>query len=415
MQSAIGLVAFAAIAWLFSERKTRFPVIQYPIALALQLGIGAIFLNWPAARSSLDGLNGIVFALEKATRAGTTFLFGYIGQSENVPFDATGSTFIFAFQALPLLVFISALAAVLWHWGILKIIIRAFAVVLSKVLGTGGAVSLAASANVLLGQTESPLLIRPYLGRLTRTELFAVIACGYATVAGTVMVLYGIILSQLSPGMLGQILVASIISVPAALIMAQIMVPGTDDEVPTAADSPEDGFAYDSTMDAFTEGAVQGGKLWANIVVAILAFVALAALINIIFDAALPDVFGAPLTIERIFAWIFAPLIWLAGVPPEQVMTGAELMGIKTAINEVVAYETLASLPEGSLDERATLIMVYAMCGFANIGSLGIVIGGLSALEPERRKEVLDLAPKALIAGTLATLSSGAVVGVLWS
>ena len=415
VQSAIGILAFAAIAWLLSERKGRFPIIQFPLAVGLQLGIAALFLNWPAARASLDGLNGIVYALEQSTRAGTSFLFGYVGNPEQVPFEVTGgSAFIFAFQALPLLVFISALAAVLWHWGVLKIIIRGFAILLSRVLGTGGAVSLAASANVLLGQTEAPLLIRPYLSRITRSELFAVIACGYATVAGTVMVLYGIILSQLSPGMLGQILVASIISVPAALILAQIMVPPEKGEVQTDSDAVKDDFGYDSTMDAFTEGAVQGGKLWVNIVIAILAFIALAALINIIFDSALPDVAGAPLTIERIFAWAFAPFIWLAGLPADQVMTGAELMGVKTAINEVVAYEMLAKLPEGALDQRSTLIMVYAMCGFANIGSLGIVIGGFTALEPTRRKEVLQLAPKALISGTLATLTSGAVVGVLW-
>lgn len=410
-------MAFAVCAWLLSERKSRFPLIQFPVAVGLQLGIAAVFLNWSAARSSLNGLNGVVSALEEATRAGTTFLFGYLGRSEDMPFEAAeggGGFFVFAFQALPLLVFISALAAVLWHWGILKIIIRGFALLLSRVLGTGGAVSLAAAANVLLGQTESPLLIRPYLARLTRSELFAVICCGYATVAGTVMVLYGIILSQVAPDMLGHILVASIISVPAALVMARIMVPAEKGEVETDATDAEDGFAYDSTMDAFTEGAVQGGKLWANIIIAILAFIALAALINIIFEAALPDIAGEPLTIERIFAWAFAPFIWLAGLPTDQVMTGAELMGVKTAINEVVAYENLAALPEGTLDQRSTYIMVYAMCGFANIGSLGIVIGGFSALEPARRPEVLELAPKALIAGTLATLTSGAVVGVLW-
>lgn len=403
------------VAWLLSERKGRFPVIQFVTALTLQLAIAAVFLRIPAARDSLDGLNGVVGALEEATRAGTSFLFGYVGGGE-VPFAVTdgGRLFVFAFQALPLLVFISGLAAVLWHWGILKIIIRSFALILSRLLGAGGAVSLAASANVLLGQTEAPLLIRPYLSKITRSELFAVIGCGYATVAGTVMVLYGIILSELSPTMLGHILVASIISVPAALLYAAIMVPPAKGEEATRADQASDGYAYDSTMDAFTAGAVEGGKLWANIVIAILAFISLAALINIMFDAWIPDIAGAPLTIERIFGWAFSPFIWLAGLSPEQVMTGAELMGLKTAINEVVAYERLAALPEGALDERATLIMVYAMCGFANIGSLGIVIGGLSALEPNRRSEVLELAPKALIAGTLATLTSGAVVGVLW-
>jgi CNT family concentrative nucleoside transporter len=334
-----------------------------------------------------------------------------------MPFEMAeggGGVFVFAFQALPLLVFVAGLAAVLWHWGILKLIIRAFAIVLSRLLGSGGAVSLTASANVLLGQTEAPLLVRAYLPNLTRSELFAIITCGYATVAGTVMVLYGIILQPIDPSMLGHILVASIISVPAALLLARIMVPPAPGEVATTADADAEGFSYESTIDAFTAGAVEGGKLWANIVIALLAFIALAALINIILAAALPEIGGDPITIERMLGWLFAPFVWLAGIPMDQLMPAAQLMGIKTAINEVVSYEALASLPEGMLDPRSTLIMVYAMCGFANIASIGIVIGGLSALEPGRRKEILELAPKAIISGTMATLSSGAAVGLVW-
>ena len=262
------------------------------------------------------GLNGAVEALQRATEQGTKFLFGYLGTTSDLPFPGSetnaGGFFIFAFQALPLLVFVSALSAVLWHWGILKVIIRGFALVLSRLLGTGGALSLAASANVLLGQTEAPLLIRPYLRRVSRSELFAIMTCGYATVAGTVMVLYAMILTPLDPSMLGHILVASIISVPAALLIARVMVPPAKEEAPTRADQQAEGFEYENTMDAFTAGAVEGGKLWANIIVAILAFIALAALINIVLDAAVPDVQGAPLTIERILGWGFAPFVWLA-------------------------------------------------------------------------------------------------------
>ncbi|WOI52141.1 NupC/NupG family nucleoside CNT transporter [Parvularcula sp. LCG005] len=410
-------MAFSALAFILSERKARFPIGQFFVTLALQLSIAAVFLRVPVARNSLDGLNGIVAALQEATWAGTNFLFGYLGSTQNLPFDEAvgnpGPFFIFALQALPLLVFVSALAAVLWHWGILKVIIRAFAMIIARLLGTGGAVSLAAAANVLLGQTEAPLLIRPYLRRLTRSELFAVISCGYATVAGTVMALYAFILSPLDPAMLGHILVASIIAVPAALLISRIMVPPAKGEVATTADQTADGFDYQNTMDAFTRGASEGGKLWANIIVAILAFIALAALINIILGQA-PDVAGAPLTLERLLGWFFAPFVWLAGVPADQMFTAGELMGIKTALNEVIAYERLAGLAPEALDDRATLIMVYAMCGFANIGSLGIVIGGLSALEEGRRHEVIQLAPKALMAGTLATLSSGAAVGLIW-
>ncbi len=380
--------------------------------------VATVFLRVPVARNSLDGLNGIVVALQQATQAGTEFLFGYVGTTENLPFKASEQEsvgfFVFAFQALPLLVFVSALAAVLWHWGILKWIIRGFALVIARLLGSGGAVSLAASANVLLGQTEAPLLIRAYLATVTRSELFAIIACGYATVAGTVMALYAFLLNPLDPSMLGHILVASIISVPAALLLAQIMVPPAPGDHVTAADDAEDGFSYEGTLDAFCVGAAEGGKLWANIVVAILAFIALAALVNIMLDNFVPDVMGAPLTLERILGWGFAPLVWLAGIPAEQMVTAGELMGIKTALNEVIAYSALVGLEDGALDQRSTLIMVYALCGFANVGSLGIVIGGLSALEPERRHEIVSLAPRGLIAGTLGTLMSGAVVGVVY-
>ena len=421
-QSAVGLLAFVAIAWALSERRRAFPVAQALVTLPLQVAIAALFLNVDAMRRGLSGLNGVVLAINEATLAGTSFLFGYLGRSAALPFDGGtaegGAYFVFAFQALPLLVVVSALAAVFWHWGVLKVVIRGFALALSRVLGTGGAVSLAASGNVLLGQTEAPLLIRAYLAKLTRSELFTVISCGYATVAGTVMVLYATILGGLDiagagDGVLGHIIVASIIAVLGALLLGRVMVPPAPGERPTPASAGE-GFAYEDTMDAFVTGAVEGGKLWANIIIAILAFVALVALVNIVLDAWVPDVRGAPLTLERLLGWLFAPLVWLAGVPWTEAVTAGGLMGVKTAVNEVVAYIALVGLAPGVLSDRTTLIMVYALCGFANVASIGIVIGGLSALEPARRRDVLDLAPKAVLAGTLSTLGSGACVGLVY-
>jgi CNT family concentrative nucleoside transporter len=417
MQSAVGLLAFCAIAWLLSERKTRFPLFQFLIALALQVGIAAFFLRVPAARNSLDALNGVVSALQQATEAGTSFLFGYVGRSNNLPFaEAPGQTsgfFIFAFQALPLIVLVSALAAVLWHWGILKVVIRGFAALLTSLLGTGGAVSLSAAANVLLGQSEAPLLIRPLLRNLSRSELFAVITCGFATVAGTVMALYAFILTPISPAMLGHIVVASVISVPAALLYAELMVPPASGETPTRVNETAAGFQYESGMDAFTKGASEGGKLWANIVVAILAFIALAALINMGL-ARLPNILGEPVTLERLLGYVFAPLVWLAGIPWSEAGAAGSLMGVKTILNEVIAYTSLVGLEDGVLSERSTLMMVYALCGFANVASLGIIIGGLGALEESRRPDIIDLAPKALISGTLATLTSAASVGIVY-
>ncbi|WP_031549516.1 NupC/NupG family nucleoside CNT transporter [Parvularcula oceani] len=422
LQSVVGILSFILIAWLLSERRKAFPLSQAAITVALQIALAAIFINWDPARNALTGLNGVVLAVNQATLAGTSFLFGYLGQSADLPFAGSeenpGAYFVFAFQALPLLVVVSALAAVLWHWGVLKAVIRGFALALSRILGTGGAVSLAASGNVLLGQTEAPLLIRAYLAKLTRSELFTVISCGYATVAGTVMVLYATILGGLDLGngedpVLGHIIVASIIGVLGALLLGRIMVPPAEGEEATPA-SAGAGFAYDDTMDAFVTGATEGGKLWANIVIAILAFVALVALFNIVLDAVLPDLFGAPLTLERLLGWLFAPLVWLAGIPWNEAVIAGGLMGIKTAVNEVVAYIALVDLEPGTLEDRSTLIMLYALCGFANVSSIGIVIGGLSALEPTRRRDILDLAPKAVVAGTLATLGSGACVGLVY-
>ena len=422
LQSALGIVAFVGIAWALSERRRAFPWRQALATVPLQVGIAALFLRVPALRDGLASLNGVVIALNDATEVGTRFLFGFVGSRapayERVDGAPEDLFFVFAFQALPLLVVVSALAAVLWHWGVLKAVIRGFALALSRVLGTGGAVSLAASGNVLLGQTEAPLLIRAYLAKLTRSELFTVISCGYATVAGTVMVLYATILGGLDlgegEGVLGHVIVASIIAVLGALLLGRVMVPPAPGEAPTPASAGE-GFAYEDTMDAFVTGATEGGKLWANIVIAILAFVALVALLNIVMDAWLPDVAGAPLTLERLLGWLFAPLVWLAGVPWSEAVTAGGLMGIKTAVNEVVAYVALVGLEPGTLAPRSTLIMVYALCGFANVASIGIVIGGLSALEPARRRDVLDLAPKAVLAGTLATLGSGACVGLVYA
>jgi CNT family concentrative nucleoside transporter len=417
-QGVLGFAAFCAIAWLLSERRAKLPPPRRFLAVfGFQLGLAALFLNVPAARDSLTSVNSIVLALSEATGAATSFLFGYVGRASDLPFaEAPGQTsgfFIFAFQALPLIVFVSALAAVLWHWGILKIIIRSFALILTNVLGTGGAISLSAAANVLLGQSEAPLLIRPLLRNLSRSELFAVITCGFATVAGTVMALYAFILAPISEAMLGHIVVASVISVPAALLYAELMVPPVKGEVPTRVSDTASGFEYDSAMDAFTKGASEGGKLWANIVVAILAFIALAALINMGLGR-LPDLLGEPITLERLLGFVFAPLVWLAGIPWEEAGTAGSLMGIKTILNEVIAYTALVGLEDGQLSERSTLMMVYALCGFANVASLGIIIGGLAVLEESRRPDIVELAPKALISGTLATLTSAASVGIVF-
>ncbi|GJL95653.1 MAG: nucleoside:proton symporter [Hyphococcus sp.] len=412
-QSAIGLVAFVFIAWLFSERKLQFPLFSAIWTIGAQILIAGLLLYTPGARDALAFLNIAVEALQQATQAGTSFVFGHLGGGP-APFEVTdqGAMFNFAFGALPLVIFFSGLSALLWHIGILKIFIRGLAVLLTRIFNVGGAVALSAAANTFLGQTEAPLLIRAFLSKLSRSELFIVITGGFATVAGSVMVLYATLLEPQQPSVLGHIIVASLISVPAAILMAQVMIPAPKGEVPTASSAADD-FKYASAMDAFMRGVTDGLGLYLNILASLIAFTAFAALVNIMLGG-FPDVFGSPLTLERMLGWVFAPLMWLTGVPWAEAFSAGSLMGVKTAVNEIVAYVQLANLPEGTLSERSTLIVIYSLCGFANFASLGIVIGGLTALAPERRQDVISLAPKALVAGTLATLMTGAVIGLIW-
>jgi concentrative nucleoside transporter, CNT family len=408
-QSLAGIVAILAAAWLFSENRRAFPFRTVISGLALQFALALVLLKIPAARNVLFSLNGAVDALTSATRAGTSFVFGYVGGA-SAPFtvsDPKGMT-SFAFQVLPLVIVISALAALLWHWRILPIIVRGFAWVLGHVLGIGGAVGLGSAATVFFGMVEAPLLIKPYLSRLSRSELFVLCTVGLATIAGTVFVLYATILSPVIPGALGHILVASFMSLPGAILIARIMIPGREETETDAAPT----FAYRSSMDAITQGTEDGLKLWLGIVSMLIVIVALVALANIILTH-FPPVWGQPLTIERIFGWLFAPVVWLYGVPWNEAMTAGSLMGEKTVLNEFVAYLKLAALPQGALDPRARLIMLYAMCGFANPGSVGIMIAGMGGMMPERRNELVPLAMRALVSGTMASGLTGAIIGFL--
>lgn len=413
-QSAIGLVAFTFIAWVLSTDKLRFPLVTVIVTIAAQIGIAALLLYFPPARDALASMQVAVDALLAATRVGTSFVFGFLGGGE-APFQVSnqGAMFSFAFGALPFVIFFSGLSALLWHLGILKIFIRAMAFLLERLLGVGGAVALSSAANVFMGQTEAPLLIRPYLSKLTRPELFIVIVGGFATVAGSVMGVYAVLLKDMLPGVFGHIIIASFISVPAAILMGQVMMPEGKGVRPTPADAADD-FKYAGPMDAFMRGVTDGLGLYLNIIASLIAFTAFVALINIMLDAA-PDVMGGPLTIERILGTIFAPLMWLTGIPWAEASQAGSLMGVKTAVNELVAYIRLAEVAPGTFSERSLVILVYALCGFANFSSLGIVIGGLTALAPDRRQDVIALAPPAMIAGTLSTLMAGAVIGLIWN
>ena len=410
LQSLLGICAIIACAWALSEDRTRFSWRMVAGTLLLQAAIAVVLLKVPLARDALFGLNAVVGAVTSATNAGTAFVFGYLGAGP-APFAVTNPANLvnLAFTILPLIVVIGALAAMLWYWRITPFIVHAMALALKKTMGLGGAVGLSAAATVFLGNIEGQLVIRPYMARLNRTELFILMTVGLSVIAGTVFVLYATILKNVLPGALGHLLVASFMSLPAGILIARIMVPGPAETELTEA---QESVRYRSTMDAMARGTEDGLKLYLQIVAMLIVTTALVALANIIL-AQLPQIWGAPLTLERMLGWIFAPLVWLLGVPWSQAGTAGGLMGIKLVLYELVAYLRLAAMPAGTLDPRSTQIMVYALCGFANLGSVGILIGGMNALIPERRDEVVALALKALVAGTMASSLSGAMIGLL--
>jgi len=414
LQSGFGLLALIATALAFSEKRSAVAWKTVCLAVLMQFVLALLLIKVPLARQVFLLLNALVNLLEQATQAGTSFVFGYLGGAAP-PFadtNAAGSTYILAFRGLPLILVASALSSLLFYWRILPVIVKAFSWVLRRSLGVGGAEGLAAAANVFLGMVESPLFIRPYLSKMSRGELFSMMVCGMATIAGTVMVLYASILKPVIPDALGHLLIASIISAPAAIAMARIMIP-TPPEVRTEA-SVQAPVAAASAMEAITNGTIEGVKLLINIIAMLVVLVALVALVNMGL-ALLPAVGAQPLTLQRILGWIMAPVVWLIGIPWNECMTAGGLMGTKTILNEFLAYLDLGRLPSGALSQRSRMIMTYAMCGFANPGSLGIMLGGLGMMAPDRRTEIVSLGLKSILAGTLATLMTGAVIGFLWT
>jgi CNT family concentrative nucleoside transporter len=411
VQGLFGLVVLTVFCWLISENRKAPWIKTAIVGLVMQFVLAALFLKVPIFKQIFLWLNSAVEALNAATRAGTSFVFGYLGGGP-LPFNESfpGASFVLAFQALPLILVMSALSAVLFHWRILPLIVKGFAWVLARTLKVGGAVGVSAAANVFVGQVEAPLFIRPYLAQLSRSEMFVVMSGGMATIAGTMMVLYATIMTGVVADPLGHILIASIVSTPAAIMIARLMVP--DDGGVTAEGEtpmlPQDR----STIDAITRGTLDGVGLLINVVAMLLVLVALVSMVNMALGL-LPSVDGAPITMERTLGWIMAPVVWLIGIPWSEAPTAGALMGTKTVLNEMLAYLQMKALPDGALSDHSRLIMVYALCGFANFGSLGIMLGGLASMVPERRREIAELGLKSIVSGTVATLMTGAVVGIL--
>ena len=410
LQGLLGIVVFLGIAWVLSEKRKSVRASTIATGVVVQFVVAGLLLFVPIFKRFFQNLNEVVLALEAATKDGTSFVFGYLGGG-TPPFmlQDPASNFILAFQALPLVLVIGALSALLFHWKILSYIVKGLSFALQKTMNIGGALGLGASATIFLGMVEAPLVVKPYLKKMTRSELFSLMTVGMSCIAGTVMILYATILGPVIPDALGHILAASFIHVAAALTISRIMVPDTGEET---AGSLLPVRTSTSSMDAVVQGTMDGLGLLLNIIAMLIVMVALVHIANGLVGF-LPSVGGQPLTLQRILGFIMAPVVWLFGIPWAQAQTAGFLMGTKTILNELLALISMAQLPPDALDDRSRHIMVYALTSFANFGSLGILIGGLGSLEPERRSEVVGLGMKAILAGTLATCMTGAVVGIL--
>ena len=412
LQSALGIAALIGFSFAISENRRAVNWKSAAIALLVTFATALLLLKVPAVKSIFALIGRGADAIGEATKAGTSVVFGFIGGG-TLPFELKipGAEFSLAFQALPIVLVMSVLTTLLFYWRILPPIVRGFSWALERTLGVSGAVGLSTAANIFLGMVEAPLFIRPYLARLSRGELFMVMTGGMAGIAGTVFVLYATILRNVIPDVAGHILVASVLSAPAALLISALMVPVAKDEAASIGEIEVERVA-DSTMDAICKGTAAGLDLLLNIIAMMIVLLALVHLANAVLGL-LPDVAGSAISLQRLLGIAMAPVCWLMGVPWDQAFTAGTLMGIKTVLNEFIAYLELAKLPPGALDERSRLIMLYAMCGFANFGSLGIMVAGLTVMAPERRADILSLGGKSIVSGTLTTCLMGAMVGML--
>ena len=400
IQGLTGIAGLLLLAIIFSENRRSIPWRAIWSGLALQFLLALLFLKLPFAKDAFLALNDVLGALEKSTQAGTALVFGYLGGGP-APFAVSdaNSSFILAFRALPIVLVMSALSALLYHWGVLPRIVRAISWLLERAMRVGGVVGLSTAANVFVGMVEAPLFVRPWLPRVSRGELFAIMAGGMASIAGTVLFLYASILGKILPDAVAHLLIASIVSAPAALVIAFLMVPPAGEATGGRLEIRSEA---SSSMDALTQGTLGGAQLLVNIVAMLVVFVALVTLVNLI---------AAPYTLQGALGWLLTPLAWLAGIPWSEAQIAGNLLGTKTVLNELVAYIELANTQ--ALSERSRLLMTYALCGFANFGSLGIMIGGMSTMCPERRPEIVSLGLKSIVAGTLATCLTAATVGLI--
>ena len=413
IQIIIGFIGLILIAIPFSNNKSSINIKHIFAAIILQIILAFALIKIPFIVQIFAYLSEGVTALQTATQEGAEFVFGYLSNSSSSPFEnsGTGNSMIFAFQILPLIIVISALSALLWFWNVLPLIIRAISKVFEKLFNIGGPIGLGATANIIMGQVEAPLLVKPYLSRMTEKELLILMTAGMSTVSGSIMIA---LVSMLAPqfpdiNLIQHLVSASILSIPAAIMYANIMIPSNEVTNFDGSSVPK---VYDSSMDAITRGTKDGLDICLNVAAILIAFIALVSLLNSILGICGGWIGISNLSLQLILGYIFFPIVWLMGVPLSETLASAELLGLKTALNEFVAYGALANIEPGILSERSKLITLYALCGFANFSSVGILVSGISAMAPERKNDLIKVSLKALIGATLASCMTGLVIGI---
>jgi len=415
LRGIIGIAVLLGIAWAVSENRRGRPGWTWIAgALVMQGLLAVLIVRVPLVWEAVGLVNNAVSAVEAATLKGSSYMFGYLGGAE-LPFalkEGAQPPLVIAFQILPLVIVFSALSALLWHWGVLRWMVNGLAFLLRRSLGVSGVVGLAGGAALFLGVVETPLVTRAYFARVSRSELFQLMVLAMATISGALLVLYATTLRAVLPDAVGHLIAASLVSIPAALLVARLMVPPAAEDSATEIEKEDPGLRYESSIDAVTRGTADGLQLFLSVIAVIITVFALVALVDAML-AALPVIEGAPLTLKRLMGWVFAPLMWLIGMPWGEAQAAGALMGTKAVLNEYVAYLELAALAPGTLGPRGELIVTYALCGVANLASVGLLVSTIGTLAPERRAEAAGLGMKSWIAGNLASAMTGAWIGLV--
>ena len=381
IQIIFGGIILILLGVLFTNNFRKINLLYLLNAIILQFALSFLLLKVPPITNAFNSLSNGVLALKDATDKGTGFVFGYLAEGAPKPFEVIdpGVANIFIFSGLMLIIVVSALSAIFWHWRILPVIIRAISTLFKKPLNVGGPIGLSSTANIIFGQVEAPLLIRPYLGKMTKHELLVLMTVGMSTISGGVMVVFVTMLSELyTINLITHFLTASIISVPAAIMYANIMMPS--DTKTEKEKEIEESKLYRGTMDALTSGTQDGLQITLNIAALLLVLITIVTLVNTGLEALLPMVSDEPITLERLAGWVFAPVAWCMGIPTSEMQLAGSLLGVKFILNEFVAYINLSSIDPSMLSEKSRVIMLYALCGFANLSSVGILLSGIGTV-----------------------------------